>query len=106
MEKQLGARILQSIPMDADPSKVKGAVGENLVVPCTRSQTKEQELDPATQTNPSTDPSETFPDYPDLNKSGYSLREAHGSSNAKRPSTAPPQDKGDWMLRKTVYILL
>ena len=44
-----------------------------------------------------------FPTYPDHNKSGYSLREANGSSNAKRPPNAPKEDKGDWMLKKSVY---
>ena len=70
MEKQLGARIIQSIPMDAIPSKVRSSVGESLVVPFMRSQAKERDLDPASQNNPTTDPSETFPDYPNLNKSG------------------------------------
>ena len=106
MEKNLGAHILQSIPMDSIPSKVKSATGENLVLPCTRSQTKDKTPLPAQQQTPDSEPIQTFPTYPDHNKSGYSLREAHGSSNAKRPPSAPEQDKGDWMLRKTVYVSL
>ena len=117
MSKNHGARIMQSISMDTVPRKKIAADGrtEILVPAVTRSQRATDTTSPdvipsedyrskGKHIPSSEDPTKVnFPTYPDHNKPGYSLREANGSSNAKRPPNAPKEDKGDWMLKKSVY---